>query len=108
MVASAIFDGPAVMLDSLVNIDLTTICRWSIWPLSPPLLATVFGDHLAAMKPGVWRRSLCWFRWLVLPVPRYCWGETQCVAAAWRGADYGRAVYQRVWLALASGDAGES
>jgi O-acetylserine/cysteine efflux transporter len=65
---------PAVMLNSLVDIDLTTILSLVYLAFVATIVATGSGDRCwGVMKPGAWRRYLCWCRWLGLPVRRYCW-----------------------------------
>lgn len=74
MAASFILDGPQAMLKSLVEIDLTTILSLIYLALVASIVAMVSGDRCSdAMKPGVWRRYRCWYRWSGLPAPHCCW-----------------------------------
>jgi drug/metabolite transporter (DMT)-like permease len=107
MVASLVFDGPALMLQSLVSIDLTTIL--SLVYLA--FVATIVGY-------GIWGSLLGRYEtWRVAPlsllVPvvgmasaALLLGESLSVAAGRGGADYGGAVYQCVWFSLTSGSSG--
>ncbi len=73
MLASWILDGPQVMAESLLHIDLLTILSL----LYLAFIATIVGYGIwgrcsAAMKPGAWRRCRCWCRWSGWPARPYC------------------------------------
>lgn len=73
MLASWILDGPQVMAESLLHIDLLTILSL----LYLAFIATIVGYGIwgrcsAAMKPGAWRRCRCWCRWWEWPAPPCC------------------------------------